>query len=449
MLKIKLFRFKYILIIIILLISLFYSINKHKTNSISSVFDFYSLKNEVKSHRLLDNYILITKDIKVINNYINISSFLSLISKNDNSLEIIIKNNESNKILYSEKIKLLNNQKKYLYINKDFVIYDDVLKLRMEITSSSNSEFAIDSLIKNKEDKPNSYFILGTGLNNNFDWTNYYLQDNDDFSELYAIKAGMNYVDKIGTYDKEFGARPVSEETNCFEENDNTNRIGIFILFGQSLTTNTATGRLTTQKNILNFNPFDFKCYKAKDPLLGSSNEGGSQWIPFAESLLNNNYYDKVILIPIGVGGTYISDWIPGAYLHRRMILALNRINKKKLNPTAFFWQQGEAESGLKDYPKIIWEDSIIKIAKSIQQMGFNSPIFIARSTICGDNAINQDEIRNAQNEVINKHKLLRRGPDTDVINFSYRRDRCHFNEYGKFEAAKLWEEAFVNNIKP
>ena len=62
---------------------------------------------------------------------------------------------------------------------------------------------------------------------------------------------------------------------------------------------------------------------------------------------------------------------------------------------TGFLWQQGEAEAGLTDMSAKDYMSGFLEMLASIRAQGFSAPVYVAVSTICGDNR-NAENIRRA-----------------------------------------------------
>lgn len=292
--------------------------------------------------------------------------------------------------------------------------------------------------------EPISYLTVSEAASDIF-WPHVYGLENDDGTEAFAIRAGMNYVDKVGTPGTSFGPRPQRQAMDCNAVLTGS-KTAVLVTFGQSLSSNTAEVRMTARRDVVNLDPFDMTCYKAVDPLLGASNEGGSHWIPMAEKLIEQKLFDRVVIVPIGVGGTYINSWAPGGYLHRRMTLALSRLIKAGIHPTAFLWQHGEAEAALVGYPGEIWANSLADIVRSLRALGSNAPVYVAQSTICGPTVVNNPAIEQAQRDVVHMLPGLHPGPDTDTITVDQRYDKCHYSADGQIKAAELWATTLLTD---
>ncbi len=220
---------------------------------------------------------------------------------------------------------------------------------------------------------------------------------------------------------------------------------GVFVLFGQSQAANSGARKYTPAQDVVNFNFLDSKCYRATDPLLGASNLKGSIWSRLADKLIEAKKFKQVIVVPVAVGGTFLTEWMPGGRRHRRLSLALQRLSRANANVTAFLWQQGEAESGFTDMAPEKYKAGFLELLSSVREQGFRAPVFVAFSTYCGEGTVrNSDNIRRAQMDLATENADILLGPDTDKIGSNHRYDNCHFGVTGQEIAAKMWAEKLL-----
>ena len=69
-----------------------------------------------------------------------------------------------------------------------------------------------------------------------------------------------------------------------------------------------ARDRYVTGHEAINFNPHDGKCYQTQDPLLGPDGRGGSVWGRLGDGLVREGLYRRVLIVPIGIGGTQLEE---------------------------------------------------------------------------------------------------------------------------------------------
>jgi hypothetical protein len=95
-------------------------------------------------------------------------------------------------------------------------------------------------------------------------------------------------------------------------------RVMVALVFGQSGAANAGeTPRIAT-RDVYNF--YKGKLYRAQDPLLGATGNGGSVWTRLGDKLIERQFYDAVVFVPIAVAGSTISRWRPGGDLHKSML---------------------------------------------------------------------------------------------------------------------------------
>ena len=81
------------------------------------------------------------------------------------------------------------------------------------------------------------------------------------------------------------------------------------VTLGQSNAANFAAGRYRPRTNVVNFNLYDGKCYRATNPLIGASGDRGNFATRLGDILIERGFTERVVLAPIGMGNTRIEDW--------------------------------------------------------------------------------------------------------------------------------------------
>lgn len=218
----------------------------------------------------------------------------------------------------------------------------------------------------------------------------------------------------------------------------------IALTFGQSNAANNGQVAYTAHHtSVLNY--YKGKLYTAKDPLFGATGTGGSVWSHLGDMLVDSGVYDKVIFVPIAVGGSAIGRWTNGDCAGR-LQEALNYLDSQHIKLTHIFWHQGETDNLLNTtettYKKSL--DTIINIIRLHRQ---NAPVYISIASYHPFAVAKQlgvdPVIRNAQIDFINEHKNVLLGPDTDKLIYAI--DRCdgvHFSDFGMKRFAQLWFSA-------
>jgi len=219
-------------------------------------------------------------------------------------------------------------------------------------------------------------------------------------------------------------------------------RHAVLFAFGQSNSANFGAARYTATGHVLNFNPHDGKCYPAVDPLLGADGSGGAVWGRVGDLLIESGEFDRVLVVPFGIGGTSMAEWTPGGRLHPRVAFAARQLAGAGIAPTHVLWHQGEndARSGTapEDYSRM-FED----LVGALRAYGIQAPVFPAVATLCND--LGSDSLRAAQRALPARIAGVHPGPDTDTLSdMRDRFDYCHFSESGLQAHARLWADAIL-----
>lgn len=217
-------------------------------------------------------------------------------------------------------------------------------------------------------------------------------------------------------------------------------RNAVLFAFGQSNSANYGQTRYTATDNVLNFNIHDGKCYRAVDPLLGPDGDGGSVWGRVGDSLIASGAFDRVLVVPFGIGSTSIAEWTAGGRLQPRVEFAARQLARAGIAPTHVVWHQGENDArrgtSAQDYTRRFGE-----LVASLRGYGINAPVLPAVATLCND--LGSDELRAAQRALPAHIAGVYPGPDTDSLSdMRDRTDYCHFSETGMQAHAELWSDA-------
>lgn len=241
-------------------------------------------------------------------------------------------------------------------------------------------------------------------------------------------------------------------------------RLAVIVVAGQSNSANSAypdaAGKFhQTNAAVYNFNIGDNKCYRAVNPLLGADGNRQSFALPLGEKLIQSGLYDAVLLVPIGVSGTWIEEWLPQAHHGRRFARAFDGLMIYNLVPTFILWHQGEANSGwiknrinqagyvskkVRDALRLSYVNSFLSIALWVRERGVMAPILPAVASKCGSDQT-ADETRLAQLSLPSPLWKIYQGPDTDALDTSFRfEDGCHFSSSGVLVHAEQWKRTIA-----
>jgi hypothetical protein len=239
-------------------------------------------------------------------------------------------------------------------------------------------------------------------------------------------------------------------------------RTAVFLALGQSNATNIGARRHRGRPGVVNFNFFDGRCYEAVDPLLGSTGDGGTIWTALANRLVINGRFDKILIVPIAVGGSSINRWSDPQDLGIRISAAGAALKSAGITVTQVFFLQGEADH----HPEGNWarirpsefvrigvkgdrysmrgkayEDHFFKVRSHLQATGIAAPVSIAVKTRCGDkDAEMEGPVSKAQRRIARYDEYVEAGPDINALeNDAYSVDLCHLSDSGIEEVAKIW----------
>jgi hypothetical protein len=215
----------------------------------------------------------------------------------------------------------------------------------------------------------------------------------------------------------------------------------VILAMGQSNAANYGESRYRPVQDVINFNWVDGKCYRAEDPLLGSTGDRGSVWTRLGDALIESKRFKQVVIVPIAVGGSSVRDWAGSHGPAQRAVQAKEELAKVGLHVTHVLWHQGEADYYMhKDVYSRLFE----RMTEYIRFHGINAPVFVATATIC--NNMGSAQIREAQRELPYRLANVFAGPDTDALDSIYdRRDNlCHFSDRGLALHARMWRDVIL-----
>src|SRR5262245_8210113 len=199
----------------------------------------------------------------------------------------------------------------------------------------------------------------------------------------------------------------------------------VLLIIGQSNGGNHGETKHTARRSVFNFNPFDGLCYRACDPLLGATGDGGSPWCMLGDALIADGFARSILLCPLSVGGATVGDWAPGGIYHHRMIYGIEKLREAGFHPSYVLWHQGEADA-LHGTSADQYVSAFRALARSLRVLMF-APIYVATASyfaVPEGYGASQAVIRRAQQSVISPEDAILPGPDTDLIKDRF--DGCH-----------------------
>ena len=241
-------------------------------------------------------------------------------------------------------------------------------------------------------------------------------------------------------------------ETDCGVFATEDPRTAVLFTFGQSNSANSVRDRYIPLGVVANFNPHDGKCYLAEDPLLGPDGSGGTVWGIVGDLLLREQDYERVLIVPVGIGGTEVARWSRDGDLHGRLRNTAEKLGFLNIRPTFVLWHQGESDvvlnTSTEDY--VEWFGSMVA---GIREYGIDAPIFPAVASVCAATEqlrtsaeAGEQRVRTAQRSLPSRLDNVWPGPDTDaILGQQHRHDGCHFTHKGARAHAQLWVDAIAN----
>jgi hypothetical protein len=256
---------------------------------------------------------------------------------------------------------------------------------------------------------------------------------------------GRIFLSVVDTYEN------IDLNRGCFNDVSGRIRVGradvlqgrtaAMLIFGQSNGANSGDTAYLPSNRVFNLNLFDSQCYAARDPLLGCTENRGNFATRMADLLIQQNYFDSIALMPIGVGGSRIKEGTTGGARHRRLQVAIKRAIDYELLFTHVLWHQGESNAG-EDADGRLYAACFMNIHSALRGYGVAAPVYVAQATIC--NSPPNEIIRSAQRAVVDPALGIFAGPDTDTIGAADRYDGCHMAQSGLIKHARLWIAALT-----
>jgi hypothetical protein len=179
----------------------------------------------------------------------------------------------------------------------------------------------------------------------------------------------------------------------------------------------------------------------AEDPFFWADCKAGSMWLPLGNEIIKSGMSDHVVFMPIGVAGIMVSDWRTGGRAFRKLEKAISLIKKNNIHFDYAFWHQGSSDIG--GNPNSYEADlkSVLRyISLNIQVKKW----LIAQHSSCFGKTNIEIEKRQIW---IGSRYLYRRfqGPNTNLLDASFRVDGCHLNRAGQEKMAQLWLASMQN----
>jgi hypothetical protein len=215
----------------------------------------------------------------------------------------------------------------------------------------------------------------------------------------------------------------------------------VILALGQSNITNwhnaiyTPTNALVHQIYIYNGG-----VYSLADPVVGIDGPPtqGTLLGRLGDKLINASKYARVVFVPIGVGGSSVTDWAVGGGLNHRIGVGVARAKSLGFTFTHIMWMQGEVDS-VNAMPQATYTTNLNSVISTVTGLGVTATFWIALETWeNGGLPAGSAAIRAAQAAPVNG-TTVKQGPDLDTLDGTNRWDLAHFNATGSDAAAGLW----------
>jgi hypothetical protein len=171
-------------------------------------------------------------------------------------------------------------------------------------------------------------------------------------------------------------------------------RAHVIVTLGQSNAANFAAGRYRPRTNVVNFNLYDGKCYRATDPLIGASGDGGNFATRLGDILIERGFTERVVLAPIGMGNTRIEDWSFSGVFNRRILVLIRRLFEAAIIPDMVLWQQGEGNVGDNDLGGHSYCQHLLEVVQTFRDYGISAPFMIALCSLVADPPPTSENVR-------------------------------------------------------
>ena len=240
---------------------------------------------------------------------------------------------------------------------------------------------------------------------------------------------------------------PLNSMKDCNTSNTRFAKVVILVV-GQSNAANFSNKVYTSYcENTFNFHQGNLS--PLKDPLKGANGTGGSVWTPMAMQLMERNFAQEIIIAPAAIGGSSIEQWIPGGDLHYLLAETVDELAAANLRVSHVLWHQGESNHSMTN-PSLSASDNanaykanLGLLLAYLRSENVTAPFFVATATRCGHRDADP-ALQNAQQTIANDSLQIFLGPNTDLLDETYRYDNCHFNREGIEKHATMWADILM-----
>lgn len=211
----------------------------------------------------------------------------------------------------------------------------------------------------------------------------------------------------------------------------------VILAAGQSTIANSGNGTYAkTNSKIHCLNMYSGGMYSAVNPLLGCTGIGENFLLRLADKMITAGKYQRIILVPLAVGSTLITNWGTGGFANERLAVAARRVLALGLAPTYFLFQHGEQDSAAGTL-QAAYAAGLTSVVSTIRTVLATTPIYISQTSL--QNNTTSATVRAAQAAAVGGTVFA--GPDTDTLTGGTNRqvDGTHFTTAGADAVAGLW----------
>lgn len=199
------------------------------------------------------------------------------------------------------------------------------------------------------------------------------------------------------------------------------------------------TGRKTTLEP-KNRGPFSSWEEAAVDALVLKGWHRITDWY-----LIDRGLYDRVITVPMAIGGTWAVEWKNTAikpWLGLRIKNVACMVQSYGLAPTHVVWMQGESDTSSAN-TQALYTAQLQAVIDNIRGAGITAPILVNVESWL--NGATYAPVRNAQMSVAGTNGVIQ-GANIDSLNNSYRYDGTHLNANGAVAVANMLADIIAAN---
>jgi Carbohydrate esterase, sialic acid-specific acetylesterase len=222
----------------------------------------------------------------------------------------------------------------------------------------------------------------------------------------------------------------------------------VILAMGQSNSANHIEGALTEDSSKAAYMALNGKCYTISDPVLGGTGRGASLW-PRVARWLSVEAAQPVIIIGAGAGSYGVQDW--AFNVNGQMTYARNQAAQMRaIGQCVDFviWHQGETDNmnnmlgATYAYRLNAIFNALVTDNNPCQPVKF----LVHLASRCTSYPID-DEVRLGQQSVIDTRSDTFLASDTDLLDNTFRKDTCHFNETGNATVSRSLVDAIKAHL--